>query len=156
MKSNYSRFYKRGEIYLTTIKGKYFSIKNSLTSPKENKMILINQMNNNSKNKYNIYKISSKNHFDYNRKSLKWYWREKTYDMFEGDVYKEYEIKFKYKQHIELIPQNYENSKRYDSCLIWLYDGDFPEYFIEHLLEFNNFPPKVSRMLDFLFLIFKL
>ena len=81
----------------------------------------------------------------YERKSLKWYWREKTYDMLDGDVYKHYEIRFKDNFHMELIPKEiYNNNKSYDSCLLWLYDGDFPEYFIEHLLEFNNFPPKVK------------
>lgn len=92
-----------------------------------------------SDNRFN--KVSKKNFYE--RKSLKWYWREKTYDMLDGDIYKNYLIKFKNNFHMELIPQNVPNGKTYDSCLIWLYDGDFPEYFIEHLLEFNNFPPKV-------------
>lgn len=93
------------------------------------------------KNDDRFIKVSKKNFYE--RKSLKWYWREKTYDMLDGDIYKNYLIKFKDSFHMELIPQNTPHGKTYDSCLIWLYDGDFPEYFIEHLLEFNNFPPKV-------------
>jgi len=89
-----------------------------------------------------ILKVSKKNFYE--RKSLKWYWREKNYDMLDGDIYKNYLIKFKNNFHMELIPQNLPDGKTYDSCLIWLYDGDFPEYFIEHLLEFNNFAPKVN------------
>lgn len=94
------------------------------------------------KNKNQFVKISKKNFYE--RKSLKWYWREKTYDMLDGDIYKNYLIKYKNNFHMELIPQNLPDGKSYDSCLVWLYDGDYPEYFIEHLLEFNNFPPKVS------------
>ncbi len=93
------------------------------------------------KKKNKFLKLSQKNFYE--RKSMKWYWREKNYDMLDGDIYKNYLIKYKDNFHIELIPQVKENTKAYDSCLIWLYDGDFPEYFIEHLLEFNNFPPKV-------------
>jgi len=94
-----------------------------------------------NKNDFRFCKVSKK--CFYERKSLKWYWREKTYDMLDGDIYKNYLIKFKNNFHMELFPHNTHDGKAYDSCLIWLYDGDFPEYFIEHLLEFNNFPPKV-------------
>jgi predicted esterase len=79
-------------------------------------------------------------------KSIKWYWREINYDMLHHEIYKDYLIvrRDEYERnspHIELIPNRGDKSK-YDSCLIWLYDGDWPEMFIEHLLEFNNFPPK--------------
>jgi hypothetical protein len=101
----------------------------------------------NFNNKLNLSfnKFSNKKYFDdhSDRKSLKWYWREKTYNMKENDVFKNYTIKLKDNFHIELIPI-LENNQKYDSVLIWLYDGDFPEYFIDHLLEFNNFPPKVK------------
>jgi len=101
-----------------------------------------------SKQKKNQLIKTSRKHF-YERKSLKWYWREKTYDMLDGDIYKNYLIKFKNNFHMELIPQSLSDNNSYDCCLIWLYDGDFPEYFIEHLLEFNNFPPKVIPNLSF-------
>jgi len=94
-------------------------------------------------NQNSIFYISHKNFYE--RKSLKWYWREKNYDMLDGDVYKNYLVRLKNNFHLELIPQNLPDGKSYDSCLIWLYDGDFPEYLIEHLLEFNNFPPKVKN-----------
>ena len=62
--------------------------------------------------------------------------------MLDNENFKNYTIKFKDNFHMELIPIT-QNNKKYDSVLIWLYDGDFPEYFTDHLLEFNNFPPKV-------------
>jgi phospholipase/carboxylesterase len=44
--------------------------------------------------------------------------------------------------HVELLPLDESGNPSYNSCLIWLYDGDYIETFIEHLLEFNNFPPR--------------
>jgi hypothetical protein len=123
--------------YLRINKNKRFSSINLNT----NKHCFRNQMNFINLNNQ-FLKVSKKNFYE--RKSLKWYWREKNYDMLDGDIYKNYLIKFKNNFHMELIPQNLPDGKTYDSCLIWLYDGDFPEYFIEHLLEFNNFAPKVN------------
>lgn len=125
----------KNENYLSKFKNGSF-LKSFKSNNQENS---INSFVKTNKNKF--FKISHKNFYE--RKSLKWYWREKSYDMLDGDIYKNYLIKFKNNFHIELIPQNLSYGKTYDSCLIWLYDGDFPEYFIEHLLEFNNFPPKV-------------
>lgn len=117
-------------------------IKNLITSldGECRKLSLVNKKNNFLLQK-NFQNIAKKNFYE--RKSLKWYWREKNYEMQDGDVYKNYLIKYKNDLQIELIPQNLPNGETYNSCLIWLYNGDFPEYFIEHLLEFNNFPPKV-------------
>jgi predicted esterase len=91
-----------------------------------------------------------KTYFD--SKSLKWYWREINYDMFHNEIYKDYLIqrrdKLEYNSkskskspHVEFIP-NRADKRKYDSCLIWLYDGDWLEMFIDHFLEFNNFPPR--------------
>ena len=104
-----------------------------------------------------LFSITHKNYFD--SKSIKWYWREKHYDMFHNETYKEYLIKRRDKQelnsiffnkntspHVEFIPNKGDTSK-YDSCLIWLYDGDWLELFIDHLLEFNNFPPKNYKII---------
>jgi len=107
------------------------------------RQIQINDILNKKGFNLNLHKFSNKNFCHKDRKSLKWYWREKTYDMQENETFKNYKIKFKDNFHMELIPIM-ENNKKYDSVLIWLYDGDFPEYFIDHLLEFNNFPPKVN------------
>lgn len=71
------------------------------------------------------------------RKTLKWYWRNVNYDMNHGEEYKSYLIQ-RNEEKFELIPKNFQ----YDSCLIWLYDGDWIEMFVEAILEFNNFPPK--------------
>lgn len=147
--------------HLTIKKGITSSISNSF-SISINKNECFSSLNSNTKNKNyrftsslinnknKLIKIPHKNFYE--RKSLKWYWREKTYDMLDGDIYKNYLIKFKNNFHMELIPQNLPDGKTYDSCLIWLYDGDFPQYFLEHLLEFNNFPPKVTQIF---FSIFK-
>jgi predicted esterase len=99
----------------------------------------------------NFYNFPSKGFFDV--KSLKWYWREKNYDMFHDEIYKNYliqrrEVENKNSPHVELIPYSGDKTK-YDSCLIWLYDGDWLEMFIEQLLEFNNFPPKNYKIIFF-------
>ena len=122
---------------IDTNKNEHYPLFNLKANNKNNRIALRLRQN-----KYQLIKIPHKNFYE--RKSLKWYWREKTYDMLDGDIYKNYLIKFKNNFHMELIPQNLPDGKTYDSCLIFLYDGDFPEYFIEHLLEFNNFPPKVN------------
>lgn len=44
--------------------------------------------------------------------------------------------------HVELLPLDESGNPSFNSCLIWVYDGDYIETFIEHLLEFNNFPPR--------------
>jgi len=106
-----------------------------------------------------IINTPHKTYFD--SKSLKWYWREINYDMFHNEIYKDYLIvrrenldKIQNSQsklkspHVELIPNSGEKSK-YDSCLIWLYDGDWLEMFIQHLLEFNNFPPRNYKIVFF-------
>lgn len=123
-------------------------------------MIKIHLIKNSIKNKIaltqksasnNIFSISNKTFFD--SKSVKWYWREKNYDMFHNEVFKDYLIIRRDNQevktnspHVELIPNRGDKTK-YDSCLIWLYDGDWLEMFIDHLLEFNNFPPKNYKII---------
>lgn len=105
-------------------------------------------------------KKNYKNYYHSERKSIKWYYRPKEYNMNDGDIYKNFLIKKK-NENLELLPlskidstNNSDETKtlfnseytNYESCLIWLYDGDNPEYFIEHLLEFNNFPPKKFKI----------
>jgi len=122
------------------------TLKSSLTFPSNTKR----------KTKF-LFSITHKNYFD--SKSIKWYWREKHYDMFHNEIFKEYLIKRRDKlesnsilannmnsPHVEFIP-NKGDSTKYDSCLIWLYDGDWLEMFIDHLLEFNNFPPKNYKII---------
>jgi predicted esterase len=72
-------------------------------------------------------------------KTIKWFWREKFIEMEDGSNYKSYTIK-RIENKIELLP------KEYDSSLIWLYDGDYPEMMIENILEHNNFPPKNFKL----------
>jgi predicted esterase len=108
-------------------------------------------------------------HPGHNLKSLKWYWRPLEHDMFHNDVFKDYLIKRRDEEekngkhigdfsfaklkkfltlkpetepHVELVPLDETGNPSYTSCLIWLYDGDYVETMIEHLLEFNNFPPR--------------
>ena len=120
-----------------------------------------------------FYKFSAKR-IGENNKSVKWYWRPQEHEMFHNDVYKNYLIKrrsnvfpeykkfsriFNYsflkkfvksseeEPHIELLPTDEQGNPSYDSTLIWLYDGDYIETFIEHFLEFNNFHPKNFKIL---------
>jgi predicted esterase len=88
--------------------------------------------------------ISKKIHYkgNNNKKSLKWYWRQEEYNMFHNEIFKNYLIKRDKVPHVELLPLDEQGNPKYDSCLIWLYDGDYLEMFIDALLEFNNFPPK--------------
>lgn len=79
-----------------------------------------------------------------NTKSVKWYLREKFYDMDHNTYFKNYLIKRRENKefqntHIELIPIKNENNC--ENCLIWLYDGDWPEMMLHYILEANNFPP---------------
>jgi predicted esterase len=81
----------------------------------------------------NFYKYVSKGYKM--SKGIKWYYRERFIDMEHNTKYKSYTVK-RHENKIELLPSEY------DSCLIWLYDGDYMEMMIEYILEHNNFPPK--------------
>lgn len=108
--------------------------------------------------------ISIKNYYNQlGKKSLKWYIRQPTHELMYNQYYKNYIVKHNMSNHpeyktffqifnlweknddkayLELLPTNQKADPEYDSCLIWLYDGDYIEYFVESLLEYNNFPPK--------------
>ena len=102
-----------------------------------------------NKNLNKFIKIIYKNvhHLGSNSKSLRWYWRPIEYDMFNNDTYKNYLIKRNVESNVELLPLDENGNPNYDSCLIWLYDGDYIEMFIDHLIEFNNFPPRNFKIL---------
>ena len=48
---------------------------------------------------------------------------------------------------IEFLPLDEKGNPSYSKCLIWLYDGDQIEMFIDHLLEHNNFTPKNFKII---------
>jgi phospholipase/carboxylesterase len=63
--------------------------------------------------------------------------------LINGKFKNRYLINQKENENLEFIPIDIHGNKiNYNSCLIWLYDGDHIEYFADHLLEFNNFPPQ--------------
>lgn len=96
-------------------------------------------------------KFTKKKYIENYVKYMKYYDREKNYDIEDNKYYKGYDVKWKKNSRkIEFFPidnnsnsnSNTENSS--NATLVWLYDGDWPEYFIHSLLEHNNFPPKVK------------
>jgi len=87
-----------------------------------------------------FYKLSKKNIYV---KYINYYYRPINYDIDHNCYYKDFLVKkSKDLSRIELLPKNEE----YTKTLIWLYAGDWPEFMVDKLTEYGNFPPKDCKL----------